>query len=106
VAKLAAIIPPPFANQVLYHGVLAPNAAWRREVVPKPPPPEKVHKRLSRGPGSPRWLAWSELLWRVFRVDGWRCPTCAGPLRLKGVIEGPPASTRILDALRKGPAPP
>ena len=35
VEKLAAIIPPPRANQTLYAGVLAGNAAWRAEVVPK-----------------------------------------------------------------------
>ena len=100
------MIPPPFANQVLYHGVLAPHAAWRSEVVPKPPPPAKVHARLSRGKGNPRWLAWSELLWRVFRVDGWLCPGCLKPMRLRAVIEGPPASTRILASLLKGHDPP
>lgn len=35
--KLAAIIPPPRANQTLYAGILAGNAAWRAEVVPKVP---------------------------------------------------------------------
>ena len=39
VEKLAALVPPPHANQILYHGVLAPHAAWRKEVVPRPPPP-------------------------------------------------------------------
>jgi len=35
VEKLAALIPPPRANQVIYSGVLAGNAALRGEVVPK-----------------------------------------------------------------------
>jgi len=40
VEKLSAIVPPPHLNTVLYHGVLAPNAAWRQEVVPTPPRPD------------------------------------------------------------------
>ena len=31
--KLAALVPRPFVNLIGYHGVLAPNAKWRREVV-------------------------------------------------------------------------
>jgi hypothetical protein len=34
VERLCSLVPPPRANQVLYHGVLAANASWRREVVP------------------------------------------------------------------------
>ena len=36
-ARLAALVPPPRYPLVRYHGVLAPHAAWRREVVPRPP---------------------------------------------------------------------
>jgi hypothetical protein len=31
--KLAALIPRPYVNLIVYHGVLAPNAKWRRDVV-------------------------------------------------------------------------
>ena len=31
--KLAAIIPRPMMNLVLYHGVLAPHAPWRAQAV-------------------------------------------------------------------------
>jgi hypothetical protein len=34
VERLVALVPPPRANQVIYRGVLAANAAWRAEVVP------------------------------------------------------------------------
>jgi hypothetical protein len=34
--RLAALVPPPRKNQVLYHGVLASRAAWREEIVPQP----------------------------------------------------------------------
>jgi len=36
-ARLAALVPPPRYPLVRYHGVLAPHAAWRREIVPRPP---------------------------------------------------------------------
>jgi hypothetical protein len=47
--KLAAIVPPARANQVLYGGVLAGNAAWREEIVPKVPTSEsaRAEARLS-----------------------------------------------------------
>jgi hypothetical protein len=34
--KLAALVPPPRLNLVRYHGVLAPNAAARAQIVPGP----------------------------------------------------------------------
>ena len=38
VAKLAALVPPPRFNLVRYHGVLAPAARSRPEIVPPSPP--------------------------------------------------------------------
>jgi len=32
--RVAALVPRPRINLVLYHGVLAPRAAWRRAIVP------------------------------------------------------------------------
>ena len=37
VGKLAALVPPPRANQTLYTWVPAVHSAWRAEVVPRPP---------------------------------------------------------------------
>ena len=56
VERLVALVPPPWANQVIYRGVLSANAAWRAEVLPRPPPetPEAAKarraKRLTRHP--------------------------------------------------------
>ena len=36
-ARLAVLIPRPRVNLLLYHGVLAPRASWRTEVVPHAP---------------------------------------------------------------------
>ena len=38
VARLAALVPPPQKNSVIYHGVFGGNAAFRSRVVPKPEP--------------------------------------------------------------------
>jgi hypothetical protein len=36
--RLAVLVPRPRVNLILYHGVLAPRAAWRRAIVPAAPP--------------------------------------------------------------------
>ena len=115
VERLVALVPPPWANQVIYRGVLAGNAAWRAEVVPRPPPetPEAAKarraKRLTRHPRmrlAGERPSWSDLLERVFRVDGFACPGCGGPLTLRCVVVNPPATRRILDGLRRATGPP
>jgi hypothetical protein len=102
--KLTALVPRPRKNQVTYYGVLAANASWRAEVVPRPRT-ERAHRHrtLSREsedrPASSRWIAWATLLKRIFDVDGFRCNGCGGPMRLRAMIEDPPLATRIIEAL-------
>jgi hypothetical protein len=105
--KLAAIVPPPRSNQIVYHGVLAGNAAWRKEVVP-PPPKTPRRPKLARtpkpvGPDDP--LGWADLLWRVFAVDGWLC-RCGRPMRIRSIVIHPPATTEVLDGLTRATGPP
>ena len=97
VERLAALVPPPGKNQVLYHGVLAGNAAWRAEVVPGPKllTEEEVEARaertLSRAPSRsrrPRWTPWEDLLWRAFEVRSRACPRCGERMQLRGVVLG------------------
>ncbi len=47
--RLAALVPPPRKNQVLYHGVLASRAAWREEIVPQPKRKSQVRPRAHPG---------------------------------------------------------
>ena len=103
IERLAALVPPPRAHLVHYHGVLAGRSAWRREVVPDPPATARAQRPpLRKGAATPsrthRYLTWAELLWRVFAVDGWRCPTCGGLLTLRAV-PWPRATLSILDGL-------
>lgn len=118
--KLAAIVPPFRANQLLYAGVLAGNAAWRKEVVPKVASSTdaerearaslRVVKRdAKRGrdklpDDAP--LGWAELLKRVFGVDGLECPDCGKRMRLRTVVEGSPAALTITTSLLRSTGPP
>jgi hypothetical protein len=36
-ARLAAVVPPPRAHLLTYHGVLSPTASMRAAIVPAPP---------------------------------------------------------------------
>jgi hypothetical protein len=117
--KLAAVTPRPEINLVLYHGVLAPHARWRAEVV--------AYRRADIGSaqdsraaiaeagrgrlGSPRYWMWAALMRRAFHLDVLRCPRCAGRMQLIATIEDPAIIQRILAHLglpgtREGPQPP
>jgi hypothetical protein len=45
-------------------------------------------------------FTWSELLRRVFRVDGWLCRSCHRPMTLRAVVKGPPASALVFQSLQ------
>jgi hypothetical protein len=79
IEKLAALVPPPRANLVRYHGVLAPNAKDRDKIVPKKPDEEELQK--TRGKSKNR-LLWAALLARTFRLDMETCPHCGGRMRM------------------------
>ncbi len=108
--RLAVLVPRPRVNLVLYHGVLGPRAAWRREV---------VRRETSAGGGETvvievlgaqagqadtpdaarrgaRGHRWAELMRRTFGVDVLACPRCGGRLRLIALIEEAAVIGRIL----------
>ena len=79
-AKLAALIPPPRKHLTRYHGVFAPNHAWRGQVVPTvskavasgsaDEEPTAVLEAEKRVPATElaRRLDWAALLMRVFAM--------------------------------------
>ena len=113
--RLVAIVPPPRANQVIYRGVLAGKAGWRKEVIPTPRPEtpaaaaERRARRLSRRPRlhfEGERPSWDDLLRRVFSVEGFQCPTCGGALRLRTLVLNPVLAKRIIAGLQRATGPP
>jgi len=105
--RLAALVPRPRVNLVLYYGVLAPRAAWRRAIVPAlEPGTDAGPSAASPGADGPAARAgrapnrtWAELMQRSFGLDVLACPRCAGRLTLVALIHNPAAIGWILDHL-------
>ena len=85
-------------NLIVYHGVLAPNAKWRREVV------DFGRAKVEREPAasSPRNVAgsynrtWAELMRRGLEIDVLECPDCGGRMRFVAAIMLSSAIRRLL----------
>jgi hypothetical protein len=103
--RLAALVPRPRINLVLYHGVLAPRAAWRRAVVPAQAADDSHHSgtasecRHERVGRRPNW-DWAELMERSCGFDVLACPRCAGRMTLVALIRDATVVARILRHLR------
>jgi len=83
-AKLAVLVPPPRMNTIRFHGVYAPNARLRSEVVPARE--DDACENCTRGEGdetrdSPYRQSWARLLARVFSIDVLECPRCASRMQ-------------------------
>lgn len=124
--KLAALVPPPRAHMLRFHGVFGPAAKWRSEVVPVPPAEDRCAGDAGRAggverpPGGPpagpgkagdqageevaperrhdSQIPWAELLLRVFREDVLKCP-CGGRRRVIAFIKEQGVVRAILEHL-------
>ena len=111
-ARLCAMVPPPWFHMIRFHGVLAPNAKLRSQVVPSPADTSsKLHKapagaeQLSLFDGLPKpdeagaassRKPWAWLLRHVFAVDVTVCPKCSGPMRWLAIATTPDAIAHSL----------
>ena len=89
--RLAALVPRPRLHLIRFHGVLAPNAKLRAQVIPAGPEdgegtsasasaePACAYHRAAR-------LSWARLLKRVFAIDLEQCPNCGGELKIIAAI--------------------
>jgi len=91
--RLARLVPLPDKHLVRYHGVLAPAATWRAQVVPAKPVEGTV---LPRPKG--RRIAWADLLRRVFALEILLC-ACGGQRRIIAAIDEGPVARKILQHL-------
>ena len=95
--RLAALVPRPRLYLIRFHGVLAPNAKLRSQIVPAPA--ERATESLNENAhaqGAPARMSWARLLKRVFDIDIKRCPNCGGALKIIAAIEDPPVIVKIL----------
>ncbi len=92
--KLATLVVRPRVKQVIYHGVFAPNAAWRQEVVGyrRWPMTDRSEPTSSKS-------SWSELLKRIFLIESLTCPRCSGPMKVVATIDDPLVIAKILNHL-------
>ena len=119
-AHCECIVPRPAITLILYHGILAPYARWRPDVVaygrpegdPRTGPDGALGRAEAehRGAARPRYRTWAALMHRAFDLDVLRCPRCAGRMELIATIDDPAVIHRILAHLglpeaRDGPEP-
>jgi hypothetical protein len=111
--RLVAIIPRPAKNLLVYHGVLAPNAKWRKQVIgygrsKRERGPTRDPARCGHADGAERHRPnddWARLMQRAFDIDVLACPRCAGRMtrfaipegvRLLRLVQSPRVAQRIL----------
>jgi hypothetical protein len=97
--RLAALVPRPRLNLIRFHGVLAPNAKLRPEIVPgrpvtAPDTGEDTDTLTHHSPAAR--MNWARLLKRVFNIDVEHCPHCGGHLKIIAAILEPSAIAKIL----------
>ena len=100
--RLAALVPRPRLHLIRLHGVLAPHAKSRAEIVPSEP--VNAHEacdspRPASPPETPARMSWACLLKRVFAIDMEYCANCGGRLKIIAAIVDPAVITRILTHL-------
>ncbi len=108
--RLAALVPRPKLHLIRFHGVLAPNAKLRAQVVPKPSPETAPVRQadVSEQNGSHRSVppSWVRLLKRVFDLDLAHCPNCGGEFTIIAAILERPVIEKILAYLGLQARPP
>jgi hypothetical protein len=96
--RLAALVPRPRLHLIRFHGVLAPHAKLRAQIVPREP--INAHDRAHTAHGAtPSRMSWARLLKRVFEIDIEHCPHCGGNLKILAAIEDPAVIVGILTHL-------
>jgi len=100
--RLAALVPRPRLHLIRFHGVLAPHANLRAEIVPSEPLNAHQacdHHAQSPPASAPARMSWACLLKRVFDIDVEHCANCGGHLKIIAAIVDPVVITKILTHL-------
>ena len=99
--RLAALVPRPKLHLIRFHGVLAPHANLRAQIVPSKPlnAHQACDHHAQSPPPSPARLSCACLLKRVFGLDIEHCANCGGRLKIIAAIVDPAVITKILTHL-------
>ena len=98
--RLAALVPPPRMHQLTYHGVLAPGASWRGEIVPTSASRRGIGACDPAAASRPcARYSWPELMQRVFAADVLKCTRCGSRRRWIAAITQRETLVRILEHL-------
>ena len=100
--RLAALVPRPRLHLIRFHGVLAPHAKLRAQIVPSVPvsvPETCDHHAQSPPASAPARMSWACLLKRVFDINAEHCASCGGRLQIIAAIVDPAVITKILTHL-------
>ena len=100
--RLATLVPRPRLNLIRFHGVLAPNAKLRPQIIPgekenKSNPSDTSDDALQSATSVRS--SWARLLKRVFDIDIEYCPHCGANMKIIAAIPESSAITKILDHL-------
>ena len=108
IARLAAQVPFPHLNTITYAGVLAANAAWRDDVIPRGAPRRRAEEQSASRDERKRLRRdrrrFADLLFRTFGIDLFRC-RCGGRYRELAQIRDPDVASRILESIGLRPHP-
>jgi hypothetical protein len=85
--RLAALIPRPRLHLIRYHGILAPNAKWRSQVVPKPKEHDNAELDKQEYEAKRSYTPWPLTHIHVLRGTWTSCP--AGATAQASVRAGP-----------------
>ena len=119
IAKLVALVVKPRVNLLRYHGQLAANASWRREICPGPVVTRAggaceaadhsgsgmLSDRTTPGQTTLERRTWAEMLKRCFKIDVLQCD-CGGRREVIAAITAGPTAIRILKHLGEPNDPP
>ena len=116
IARLCALVPPPYFHLTRFHGLLAPNSKYRAEIVPQLEQRPGAAQQLELfdanesgtqdKPATGARLPWAWLLKRVFKVDVTVCPRCSGSLRVVELVLKRDEIAKRLAQAGLGPMPP
>ena len=106
--KLAALVPPPKAHQVRYHGFLTPHLKNRNLVAKSRKMLAEEENKSSPDGKAPITLqmTWTMLLKRTFNVDIEICPHCEGKRKILSAILDRKSIRKILMHVGVDPDPP